>query len=49
MLVGPPVAGVLVDHFHDYKWPVFVGAGASVLGLLFAILLQGYADKPNHL
>jgi MFS family permease len=39
-LVGPPVAGILVDHFHDYKWPVFVGAGASVLALLFAVLLQ---------
>jgi MFS family permease len=47
-LVGPPVAGILVDHFHDYKWPVFVGAGASVLALLFAILLQAYADKPKH-
>jgi MFS family permease len=46
-LVGPPVAGILVDHFHDYKWPVFVGAGASVLALLFTILLQAYADKPK--
>lgn len=45
-LVGPPIAGILVDHFHDYKWPVFVGAGASVLALLFAILLQAYANKP---
>ncbi|MDW5265921.1 MULTISPECIES: MFS transporter [Acidobacteriaceae] len=47
-LVGPPVAGILVDHFHDYKWPVFVGAGASVLALLFAILLQAYANKPTR-
>ncbi len=44
-LVSPPVAGVLVDHFRDYKWPVFV---ASVLGLFFAILLQNYADKPKR-
>jgi MFS family permease len=48
-LVGPPVAGVLVDHFHDYKWPVFVGGGASVLSLLFATLLQTYADTPKPL
>jgi MFS family permease len=48
-LVGPPVAGVLVDHFHDYKWPVFVGGGASVLSLLFATLLQTFADTPKPL
>jgi MFS family permease len=48
-LVGPPVAGVLVDHFHDYKWPVFVGGGASILSLLFATLLQTYADTPKPL
>jgi MFS family permease len=47
-LVGPPIAGILVDRFHDYKWPVFVGTGASVLALLFAILLQAHADKPNR-
>jgi MFS family permease len=47
-LVGPPIAGILVDHYHDYKWPVFVGAGASVLALLFAVLLQAYADKPKR-
>jgi len=46
-LVGPPVSGILVDQFHDYKWPVFVGAGASVLALLFAILLQVYPNKPK--
>jgi MFS family permease len=48
-LVGPPVAGILVDHFHNYKWPVFVGAGASVLALLFVILLQAHTDKPNRI
>lgn len=43
-LVGPPVAGMLVDHFHDYKWPVFVGAAASALALFFAILLRTCVD-----
>ncbi|HEY1575446.1 MAG TPA: MFS transporter [Terracidiphilus sp.] len=38
-LVGPPLAGILVDHFHDYKFPVFVGAAASVVALIFAIML----------
>jgi MFS family permease len=48
-LVGPPIAGVLVDHFHDYKWPVFVGSGASVLALFFATRLHTHADIPKSL
>lgn len=43
-LVGPPIAGVLVDHFHDFKWPVFVGGAASVLALLFVIPLTYRVD-----
>ena len=39
-LVGPPLAGILVDHFHDYKFPVFVGASASVVALIFVIMLD---------
>jgi MFS family permease len=46
-LVGPPIAGALVDHFHDFKWPVFVGAAASVLALLFVIPLTHDADTDN--
>ena len=30
--VGPPMAGVLVDHTHDYKWPVFVSAASAAVG-----------------
>jgi MFS family permease len=48
-LVGPPIAGVLVDHFHDYKWPVFVAGGASVLALLVATRLHAHADIPKSL
>lgn len=44
-LVGPPVAGVLVDRMHDYKFPVFVAAGASVLALAFVIPLRAYEDS----
>ncbi len=43
-LVGPPIAGALVDHFHDFKFPVFVGAAASVLALLFVIPLTYRAE-----
>lgn len=43
-LVGPPIAGALVDRFHDYKWPVFVAAGASVLSLFFVALLRRQED-----
>jgi MFS family permease len=39
-LIGPPVAGVLVDNTGDYKWPVFVAAAASV-GALAVIAALG--------
>ena len=39
-LFGPTMAGVLVDRFHDYKWPVFVAAGASVLALILVVPLR---------
>lgn len=49
-LVGPTLSGVLVDHFHDYKWPVFVAAGASVLALILVIPLRRYgASQPKAL
>lgn len=41
-LVGPPAAGLLVDYTHDFKWPVFVAAGAAVLALVFVIPLGKY-------
>lgn len=43
-LVGPPVAGFLVDRLHDSKLPVFVAAAASVLGLFSVILLPNYGE-----
>lgn len=39
-IVGPPAAGVLVDYTHDFKWPVFLAAGASVLALLVVVPLR---------
>jgi MFS family permease len=47
-LVGPPMAGVLVDHTHDYKWPVFVAAGAAVLGLIFVIPVRNYGVRRSQ-
>lgn len=41
-LVGPPLAGTLVDHTLDYHWPVFVAAGAAVFALIFVIPLGRY-------
>jgi MFS family permease len=41
-IVGPPVAGILVDRTLDYHWPVFVAAGAAVLALVFVIPLRRY-------
>jgi len=33
-LLGPPLAGVLADSTHDYKWPVFI----ATLGALIALV-----------
>lgn len=41
-LFGPPLAAVLVDTTHDFKWPVFVAGAAAVLGLAFVIPLKRY-------
>ena len=43
-LVGPPLAGVLVDYTHDYKWPVFVAAVSSVIALGAVMKLR--AEEP---
>jgi len=41
-VVGPPLAGVLVDRTHDYKWPVFVAGAAAALALAVVIPLRRY-------
>ncbi len=43
-LVGPPLAGVLVDYTHDYEWPVYVAAGAALFALLVVIPLRKYGS-----
>lgn len=45
-LVGPPLAAILVDHFHDYRFPVYVGAAASAAALVFVILLDRKSRTP---
>ena len=45
-LVGPPLAGVLVDYTHDYKWPVVVAAAAAVLALIVVIPLRRHSATP---
>ena len=42
-MVGPPLAGVLADTTHDYKWPVFLAAVAAVFALIAVIPLRGLA------
>ena len=32
-LVGPPLAGVLVDSTHDFRWPAFVAVASAVVAL----------------
>jgi MFS family permease len=38
-LIGPPLAGALVDYTLDHKWAVVVAASASVLALIFVFPL----------
>lgn len=47
-IVGPPLAGMLVDRTHDYHWPVYVAGGAAVLALLFVVPLKRYAAPRNE-
>jgi len=46
-LVGPPLAGVMVDYTHDYKWPVFLAFGAALLALALVIPLQRRREQPG--
>jgi len=41
-LLGPPMAGVLVDHTHDYKSAVFVAAIAAAAALVLVIPLRSH-------
>lgn len=47
-IVGPPLAGLLVDYTHDFKWPVFVAASAAVVALLFVIPLGRYKARQEE-
>lgn len=38
-LIGPPLAGAVVDYTLNYKWAVFVATAASVLALIFVFPL----------
>jgi MFS family permease len=44
-LIGPPLAGALVDYTLDYKWAVFVAASASVLALTLVFPLPRSSSK----
>lgn len=46
-LVGPPLAGVMVDYTHDYKWPVFVAAASAFIGLVAVIPLRASALRTS--
>jgi len=39
-LLGPPVAGVMVDATHDFKWPAFLAVAAAVLGLALVLPIR---------
>jgi MFS family permease len=39
-LIGPPLAGTLVDYTHNYNWAVFVAAVASLVALILVFPLR---------
>jgi MFS family permease len=47
-IIGPPLAGFLADYTHDYKWPVFLAAGAALLGLLLVIPVKRHLPQPSE-
>ncbi|HEY4930286.1 MAG TPA: MFS transporter [Terriglobales bacterium] len=46
-LVGPPLAGVMVDYTHDYKWPVFVAAASAFIALIAVIPLRAPVSQSS--
>jgi len=47
-LVGPPSAGAIADHFHDYKGPVFLAAITAALALAVILLLRQHEANPSE-
>jgi len=47
-LVGPPLAGVLVDYTHDYKWPALLALVAAVLGLALVVPVRRQPAEPQQ-
>lgn len=50
-LIGPPLAGVMADYTHDYKWPVFLAALGALVALGAVTPLssgeRGISPKPE--
>lgn len=44
-VIGPPVAALLVDYTHSYKYPVFVAFAAAGLALLLVLPLRARATQ----
>lgn len=44
-LIGPPVAGLLLDHFQNRRCPVYVAGGAALLCLFFLLPLRTRVEK----
>jgi len=44
-IVGPPLAGTLMDRTHNYHWPVALAAAAAVFALFSSIPLSGFCER----
>jgi MFS family permease len=47
-LAGPPLAGAMIDHTHDFQWPAFLAVAASLLGLALVMPLSAAKKLPSQ-
>jgi MFS family permease len=47
-LIGPPIAGILLDQFHNERCPVYVAGGAALLCLFFLLPLRTRVEQEEE-
>jgi OFA family oxalate/formate antiporter-like MFS transporter len=47
-IIGPRIAGVLYDRYHDYRWAFYTASGLAVLALLCDQAVKRPKAPPEH-
>jgi MFS family permease len=47
-LVGPPIAGIMADRTHDYRWPVFIAVATALAALVVVVLIKGAEETTEN-